>query len=100
MEPHQWNEGVELENGKMQYTCSVCTKQIILDAPMETQPSTAPSTQTPTTAQKPTEPAGSGRFPWQWAGIAAIILLIIGVILLVIEFIRSRKSNMHGRFSK
>ena len=100
MEPHQWNEGVELENGKMQYTCAVCTKQIILDAPMETQPSTAPSTQTPTTAQKPTEPAGSGRFPWQWAGIAAIILLIIGVILLVIEFIRSRKSNMHGRFSK
>ena len=98
IEPHQWDEGVELGDGKMQYTCTICAMQVETDGPMETQPSTPPTTQ-PTT-QKPTEPEGSDRFPWQWAGIAAIILLVIGVVLLVIEFIRSRKSNMHGKFSK
>lgn len=95
MEPHVFGDGVELEDGKMQYTCSVCQKQVVTDG---AQP-TVPSTQAPTT-QKPTEPEGSDRFPWEWAGIAAIILLVIGVVLLVVEFIRSRKSNMHGKFSK
>ena len=99
MEPHDWDEGVELEDGKMEYTCAVCTKQIVTDGPMESQSNTVPSTQLPST-QKPTEPGGSGRFPWQWAGIAAIVLLVIGVVLLVIEFIRSRKTNRHGKFSK
>ena len=99
MEPHEWDEGVEQADGKLLYTCTVCAKQVISDGPMETQPSTLPTTQ-PQATQKPTEPSGSGRFPWQWAGIAAIVLLIIGVVLLVIEFIRSRKSNMHGKFSK
>lgn len=98
IEPHEWDEGVELADGKMQYTCSVCEKQLVTDGPMETQPSTVPTT--PPATQKPTEPSDSGRFPWQWAGIAAIVLLVIGVVLLVIEFIRSRKSNMHGKFSK
>ena len=98
IEPHEWDEGVELADGKMQYTCSVCEKQLVTDEPMETQPSTVPTTLPAT--QKPTEPSDSGRFPWQWAGIAAIVLLVIGVVLLVIEFIRSRKSNMHGKFSK
>lgn len=99
MEPHEWDEGTELEDGKMQYTCTVCAKQLVTDETPGTEPSTVPTTQ-PQTTQKPTEPEGSDGFPWQWAGIAAIILLIIGVILLLIEFIRSRKSNMHGRFSK
>lgn len=96
MEPHQFDEGVELEDGKMQYTCSVCQKQVVTDGE---QPSTLPSTQTPPT-EKPVEPEGGARFPWQWAGIAAIVLLAVGVVLLVIEFIRSRKTNMHGKFSK
>ena len=96
MVPHVWGEGVELADGKMQYTCSVCQKQVETDGE---QPGTSPTIQVPTT-QKPTEPSGADRFPWQWAGIAAIILLVIGVTLLVIEFIRSRKSNMHGKFSK
>ena len=96
MEPHVWGEGEELGDGKMQYTCSVCVKQVVTDGD---QPTTPPTTQTPPT-QKPTEPAGSDRFPWQWAGIAAIVLLVVGIVLLVIEFIRSRKSNMHGKFSK
>ena len=96
LEPHAWDDGVELEDGKIQFTCSVCRKQVVTDG---AQPSTPPTTQAPTTP-KPTEPEGSGSFPWQWAGIAAIVLLVVGVVLLVIEFIRSRKSNMHGKFSK
>ena len=96
MEPHQWDEGVELDDGKMQYTCSICQKQVVTDGE---QPSTVPSTQTPPT-QKPAESKNSNAFPWQWAGIAAVILLIVGVVLLVIEFIRSRKTNMHGKYSK
>lgn len=100
MEPHAWEEGVELEDGGIQYTCIVCEMQVVTEEPMGTQPSTAPSTQAPTATQKPTEPEGDSRFPWEWAGVAAIVLLIIGVVLLIIEFIRSRKTNMQGKFSK
>ena len=98
MEEHAWNEPVKLENGEMEYTCSICGKQVITSEPIPSQPATAPNTNT-----SDKDAAGqeeSGRFPWQWAGIAAIVLLIIGVVLLVIEFIRSRKTNMHGKFSK
>ena len=97
MEAHDWDEGVELEDGSMQYTCAICAKQVISNGPMATQP-TQPSTQAPT--QKPTDAQNSGGFPWIWAGIAALVLLLIGVALLVVEFIRSRKYNSHGRFSK
>lgn len=99
MQTHVWSDGVELEDGKMQYTCSVCQKQVQTDGDAPTEPSTTPPTQTPTT-QTPGGSSNSGRFPWEWAGIAAIVLLFVGIVLLVIEFIRSRKTNMHGRFSK
>lgn len=98
VEAHTWDQGTDLEDGKVRFTCTVCAKELVADAIEETLPTTVPTT--PPATQKPTEPAKSDGFPWQWAGIAAIILLVIGVVLLVIEFIRSRKSNMHGRFSK
>lgn len=98
VEAHTWDQGTDLEDGKVRFTCTVCAKELVADAIVETLPTTVPTT--PPATQKPTEPAKSDGFPWQWAGIAAIILLVIGVVLLVIEFIRSRKSNMHGRFSK
>ena len=97
--PHEWEEGVEQADGKMQYTCSVCGHQVLTDGAVPTEPTVPPTTQAPTT-QTPAGSSDSGRFPWEWAGLAAIILLAIGVILLVIEFIRSRKTNMHGKFSK
>ncbi len=101
VEPHEWDEGEELEDGSIRYTCTVCAKEVTLSDPVASEPETTPPTQTATpTAPKPTEPKDSERFPWQWAGIAAIVLMIVGIALLVIEVIRSRKSNMHGRFSK
>ena len=96
MEPHVWNEGATLEDGTILYTCGVCFMELTLDEPMPSEPETEPSTQPVT----PGEEKDSGGFPWQWAGIAAIVLMLIGIILLVIEFIRSSKTNMHGRFSK
>lgn len=99
LELHVWSDGVELENGKMQYTCSVCGHQVQTDGAAPTEPTVPPTTQAPTT-QTPAGSSNSGRFPWEWAGLAAIILLVIGILLLVIEFIRSRKTNMHGKFSK
>ena len=97
-EDHVWDEGEELANGKIRYTCSVCTKELILDAPMGSEPETQPTT--PPTTQKPGQKEEKGGFPWQWAGIAAIVLMLVGVVLLIIEFVRSRKTNMHGKFSK
>lgn len=102
MEPHVWDEGETLAEGGMQYTCTVCEMQVVTDGPMP-QPSTAPSTQgstAPGNTQKPSDSEGDSRFPWEWAGVAAVVLLIVGIVLLVIEFIRSRKTNMHGKFSK
>ena len=91
--PHDWDEGVEVADG-IQYTCGTCGKELIRTEPIATEPTTPPAT------QKPANTEEGGGFPWQWAGIAAIVLLLIGVVLLVIEFLRSRKTNMHGKYSK
>lgn len=102
MEPHAWDEGEELPDGGFLYICSVCAKQMIMTEPMGTEPSTVPSTGAPTNpdASRPAEKEPKDAISWEWAGIAAIVLLIVGVVLLVIEFIRSRKTNMKGKFSK
>ncbi len=98
MAEHDWDDGVTVEDG-IEYTCSVCEKKLTLTEPMPSEPTTTP-TNPATTAPAGGAPEESKGFPWQWAGIAAIVLMIVGVVLLVIEFIRSRKSNMHGKFSK
>lgn len=102
-EPHTWDEGEELPEGGFLYTCSICAKQLTLAEPMPTEPVTEPSTGAttqPVPTQKPAEKEPKDAISWEWAGIAAIVLLIIGMVLLVIEFIRSRKTNMKGKFSK
>lgn len=102
-EPHTWDEGEELPEGGFLYTCSICAKQVTLTEPMPTEPVTEPSTGAttqPVPTQKPAEKEPKDAISWEWAGIAAIVLLIIGMVLLVIEFIRSRKTNMKGKFSK
>ena len=102
--PHEWDEGVEVAEGYM-YTCAVCGYQLTQAEQMGTEPTvpeTTPSGNEPTQPAAPQNPGEEekGGIPWKWAGIAAIVLLIIGFILIIIEFIRSRKTNMHGRFSK
>ena len=95
MEPHTWSDGEMQLDGTFLYTCTICGMELILDNLMPSEPATVPSQ-----SVQPDDPKGSGRFPWQWAGIAAVVLLAVGVVLLIIEFVRSRKTNMHGRFSK
>ena len=100
MEPHAWDEGVELEDGSLQYVCTVCDKTIVTTTPIPEPTEPAPSNPGSVPGEQGSEDQHSGGFPWQWAGIAAVVLLVIGIVLLVIEFIRSRKVNSHGRFSK
>lgn len=102
LEAHVWDEGEELPEGGFLYTCGICAKQVTMQEPIGTEPSTVPSTGAPTNpdASRPAEKEPKDAISWEWAGIAAIVLLIVGVVLLVIEFIRSRKINMHGKFSK
>lgn len=100
MEPHQWGDPVKLENGVKKYTCTVCGKMVIGD-PQQTPSSTAPSKPMINPGiQNPSPDGDTNEQPWFWAGVAAVVLLIIGIILLVIEFTRSRRTNMHGRFSR
>ena len=103
IEPHTWDEGLDMATGGKKFTCTTCGKQMETEGPAPTEPSTAPTTKPTTTAPQKNEPVsndqGSG-FSWEWIAIAALILLAIGFILLIIEFIRSRKRNSHGRFSK
>lgn len=100
MQPHTWDDGVEQEDGTLQYTCTVCGKLTVTDEPIPNPTETSPSVPDSSSGSQDSEQDSSNSFPWQWAGIAAVILLVIGVVLLVIEFIRSRKVNSHGRFSK
>lgn len=100
-EPHTWDEGLDMASGGKRFTCTACGKEMTTEGPAPTQPS-APPTTVPTTApaQKDEQVQDKGGFSWEWIAIAAIILLVIGFILLIIEFIRSRRRNSHGRFSK
>ena len=102
---HTWDDGVVVEEatvgapGSKKFTCSVCAAEKIEEIPALVDPTQTPTESTG--AANPTEqPTSSGRFPWQIAGIAAVVLMIAGIVLLVVEIIRSRKTNMHGKFSK
>jgi hypothetical protein len=90
-----------MASGGKQYSCTTCGKQLETAGTTPTQPTTPPTTQ-PTTApaQKDEPVQEQSGFSWEWIAIAALILLAIGFILLIIEFIRSRSRNSHGRFSK
>ena len=96
-------EPTETEAGSQQHVCGTCGKQVTEVLPAlgsePTVPSTAPVSPD-TTSPNATNSDGSGRFPWEIAGIAAVLLLLVGIVLLLIEFLRSRKTNMRGRFSK
>ena len=102
---HTWDDGVVVEEatsaapGSKKYTCSACAAEKTEEIPVITDPTQAP-TESTGAANSTQQPTNSGRFPWQIAGIAAVVLLIAGIVLLVVEIIRSRKTNMHGKFSK
>ena len=99
-QPHTWDEGTEQADGTLQYTCTVCGEVKVNEEPIPGPTEPNPSVPDSSAGNQNPEHENSGKFPWQWAGIAAVVLLVIGIVLLVIEFIRSRKVNSHGRFSK
>lgn len=112
-EEHIWGETVTGEDGKKTKTCTVCGYVTEDNGTSETQPgtnSTQPSgsdpgsSSTPTKPSNPTNPSDPNQqddgFPWWLLAVAAVVLLCVGIVLLVIEIIRSRKVNMHGKFSK
>ncbi len=111
--PHNWDEGTVLEeatetqNGSIRYNCKDCEasrEELILATGTQTDPTeTDPGTQTdpivPTNPQSP-NPAEKDEFPW-WILIAlAGVLLLTGIVLFVIELIRSKKHNSRGKYSK
>ena len=118
--PHNWDEGTviteptETMQGSMRYVCKDCGTAQIASIPVLGTP---PTDQTdPTEQTEPTEPidepdpletrpvatppANNGGFPWGILVAVAALLLLTGIVLFVVEFIRSRKHNMHGKFSK
>lgn len=104
-EAHAWDEGtVTLEptdahEGTKKFVCVVCQAEKTEAIPMVE--STEPSEPTePSYPQTPGDPVEDDGFPWWILAAAAGVLLVVGIVLLVIELIRSRKTNMHGKFSK
>ena len=112
---HTWTQEVikeptETEPGEVRHTCSVCAKQVTepLD-PLTTQPTnptedpnvpTMPQGTTGTTVPSDSTAAPMKISIWWIVGALAILLLLVGLILLVIEIIRGFRKNRHGRFSK
>lgn len=103
VQEHTWDEGTVIlqptatEEGTKKFRCTVCQEEKTQSIPKVTAP-TEPSE--PTHPQAPGEPVENDGFPWWIVGASAVVLLVIGIVLLVIEIIRSRKTNMHGKFSK
>lgn len=106
---HTWDDGVviieptQTQEGSIRYICVDCDMVRTEILPTTGTEPTDPTEQTQglTTPSTPGQigPNDEGGFPW-WILIAvAILLLVLGIVLFVIELIRSRKNNMHGKFS-
>jgi hypothetical protein len=102
VQEHNWDEGTvtlaptHTQEGTMKHVCADCQEEKteaipVLDPEDPTQPSVP---------QEPIVPVEEEGFPWWILGASAGVLLVIGIVLLVIELIRSKKTNMHGKFSK
>lgn len=102
IQEHNWDEGTvileatEFHEGKIKHVCTDCQEEKTEIIPV--LDSTEPTT--PLQPTLPSEPGEEEGFPWWIFGAAAGVLLIIGIVLLIIELIRSHKTNMHGKFSK
>ena len=123
--PHNWDAGnvitapTESMQGIMLYRCTDCGFERTAAIPMLGSQSTDPTEgldSTDSSGDIPTDPADNlgpmetlpsgtqsdddGGFPWWILVAVAGLLLVTGIVLFVIEFIRSRKHNMHGKYSK
>ena len=115
-EQHNWNEGTviaeatETQDGMILFSCLNCgyERRMIVAATgtqtTPTQPSDAtdPTEQTGPVETRPiiTPLEEQEEFPWWILVVVAGTLLVTGIALFVIEFIRGKKHNTHGKFSK
>lgn len=106
---HVWGDGIivaeptQTQEGSIRYICMDCDM-----ARTETLPPVGTETTTPTddtqepstpSAPVPIGPGDEGGFPWWILVVLAVILMLLGIALFVIELVRSKKSNMRGKFS-
>lgn len=102
---HTWSDVVTNADGKKVKTCTVCGYETVADEETTpTEPETPPTEPEETkpvsgTTGEPTNTTQSG-FPWWVIAVAAVVLLCVGIVLLVLEIMRSKKMNSHGKFSK
>lgn len=105
IQPHTWDDGTvkvqptQNAEGSMVFVCQECKTERTATLPkLETNPDdpTEPSETQPIIT--PSEQADE--FPWWTLIVVAGVLLVAGIALFVFEFIRSKKHNMHGKFSK
>lgn len=109
--PHAWDDGVvlseptETQEGSIRYLCVECRIERTATLPaISTDPSNpsdpSQGVTTPTTPGSSGQPERSGGFPWWILVVLAAVMLVTGIVLFVIELIRSKKVNAHGKFSK
>lgn len=103
VQEHTWDEGTvtlqptETQEGTKEFLCTVCQRSKTEPIPVVTAP-TDPTE--PSQPAEPVDPVEDDGFPWWIVGASAGVLLVVGIVLLVIELVRSKKTNMHGKFSK
>lgn len=103
---HQWSEAMTNEEGKLVKSCTICGYETAAtDEPKLSEPETQPTEPGETKpvsggSNAPGNASNDDGFPWWVIAAAAVVLLCVGIVLLVVEIIRSRKVNMHGKFSK
>ena len=110
--PHDWDEGTviaqptETEEGSIRYICKDCEKvrmDVLPSTGSATQPTESEPTQTPsdpTDTQPSVTPPQNDEFPW-WILVAlAGVLLFVGIILFIIELVRSKTHNSRGKYSR
>ncbi|MCD7754763.1 MAG: hypothetical protein LUJ09_00265 [Firmicutes bacterium] len=104
---HVWDEGTvtqeatEDADGVITYTCTVCGYEKTETYSLTAQDGTEQTDQTDSTDPSGTVSQGSdaagtagssGGFPWQIVAVAAVVLFAVGVVLLVVEIVKSRKN--------
>ncbi len=109
---HEWDEGTVIteptatEEGSILYVCTVCgyeRTEAVMPVVTPSEPSVPSEPSEPAEPSQPvdtpSDPAEKEGFPWWIVAAVAAVLMLIGIILLILEWRRSAKTNMHGKYS-
>lgn len=109
--PHDWDEGTVLtepsqaQDGTTMYTCKTCGAERVENVSNDpTEPTTDPTEPSSGTDPEDTQPVfvpvDTPQFPWWILIVLAGVLLVTGIVLFIIELIRGKSHNSHGKYSK